>query len=147
MTVWRVEVCGLSHRYFEAESRDDAEEQVRRARLAGLDVRAAPAPREIERAYVTAGPLQRKKLLARLDGLTNPRERQGSRSALRRLERQVERARWEQEWVEGRVRSAAPVSPDVIDHLMRVLAPQHIEQHHLRLPEWDRHSPAPTQRP
>ena len=104
-------------------------------------VHASHASPAIERAYARAGPLQRKKLLTRLDGLTNPRERQSSRSALRRLEREVERARQEQGWAEGQARNAPPVSPDVIDHLMRVLALQHLELNDLGLPGRDRCSP------
>ncbi|MBF0686718.1 MAG: hypothetical protein IR158_02975 [Cellulomonas sp.] len=72
MAVWRVDVCGLSQRYVEAETRAEVEDLVRHALLEALDVRAVPAPREIERVYMKAGPLQRKKLLARLDRLTNP---------------------------------------------------------------------------
>lgn len=87
------------------------------------------------------GALQRKKLLAKLDGLTNPRERQSSRSARRRLEREVEREEMEAEWMAGALRGAPPVSQDAIDLLVRQGEVRRIEVSHLRLREWERKSP------
>ncbi|MCA5893287.1 hypothetical protein LEP48_07930 [Isoptericola sp. NEAU-Y5] len=80
-------------------------------------------------------------MLAKLDGLTNPRERQSSRSARRRLEREIKREKAESEWMTGAVRGAPPVSQETIDLLVRLGEVQHIEESHLRLPEWDRKSP------
>lgn len=141
MTLWRVDVCGVSHRFVEAGTKAEAEAQVVRALVEALDVRASDAGADLTRAYERAGPLQRKNMLARLDGLTNPRERQSSRSAKRRLERMAERDADERAWVEGQVEQAPPMSPEAVDQIVRLLEVQHVEERLMRLPEWDRHSP------
>lgn len=141
MALWRVDVCGVSHRFVEAESRAEAEEAVRRALLEAMDIRASDAGRYLGRAFEDAGPLQRKRMLARLDGLTNPRERRSSTSAQRRLERDAARARAEDEWASQSLGSAPPVSPETLDSIVRLMEVQRIEVEHLRLQEWDRKSP------
>ncbi|HWV76755.1 MAG TPA: hypothetical protein VN027_05520 [Isoptericola sp.] len=141
MTLWRVDVCGVSHRFVEADTKAEAEDAVRQALLDAMDVRATDAGASLTRAYEGAGPHQRKKLLAKLDGLTNPRERQSSRSARRRLEREIKREEAEAEWMAGALRGAPPVSQDVIDLLVRQGEVRHIEVSHLRLHEWERKTP------
>lgn len=110
-------------------------------------MRASDAGADLRRAYERAGPLQRKNMLARLDGLTNPRERQSSRSAKRRLERMAERDAQERAWIERQVEQAPPVSPDAVLQIVRLLEVRHVEERLMRLPEWDRHSPIHGERP
>jgi hypothetical protein len=147
MTLWRVDVCGVSHRFVEAETKADAEAQVVLALVEALDVRASDAGADLTRAYERAGPLQRKNMLARLDGLTNPRERLSSRTAKRRLERMVARDAEERAWIEGQVAQAPPMSPEAVDQVVRLLEIRHVEERLMRLPERDRHSPVHGERP
>ncbi len=147
MALWRVDVCGVSHRFVEAATRSEAEDAVRQALVDAMDIRASDAGARLTRAYDGAGPVQRKGLLMRLDGVTNPKERQSSKSAHRRLEREVARQQAEREWVAGHLGSAPPVSPEQIDHLVRVLAMRRIEDAHMKLPEWERQSPVHGETP
>ena len=141
MTLWRVDVSGVSHRFVEAESKTEAVDAVKQALVDAMDIRATDAGAALNRAYESAGPLQRKNLLARLDGLTNPQERQSSRSARRRLEREVARADAEAELRAEHVRKAPPMAPGAVDSIVRLLEVKHIEVSHQRLHEWDRKSP------
>lgn len=147
MALWRVDVCGVSHRFVEAETKAGAEEQVVRALVKAMDVRASDAGPDLTRAYERAGPLQRKNMLARLDGLTNPQERRSSRLAKRRLERMAERDAEERAWIEGQVQQAPPMSPEAVEEIVRLLEVRHVEERLMRLPEWDRHSPIHGERP
>lgn len=132
-------MCGVSHRFVEADDARGAERAVVEAIVAALDVRADAADPGLRRLYAKAGPLQRKNLLARLDGLTNPSERRSARSAKRRLERMALFEEQERAWVGEH--PGPPVSPAALDQLVRLLEVRHIEESLLRLPEWDRRSP------
>jgi hypothetical protein len=141
MPFWRVDVGGVTHRYVSAETRREAEEAVVTSRIASLDVRASPAGVALTRAYESSGPVRRKGMLARLDGLTNPRERASSKSARRRLARLIRFEMQERAWVEEQHWASPPLSPGVIDDLVRLQAVVHVEKNFDRLPEWGRHSP------
>lgn len=141
VTLWRVDICGVSHRYVEVESNQEARQAVVEAPIASFDLRASEAAPWIARAYDKAGPIQRKNMLAQIDGLTNPRERRSARNARRQLERMDERAEAEREWVTSATRKAPPVSPEVADQLAQRAAVYHTEESYLRVPEWERHSP------
>jgi hypothetical protein len=141
MTLWRVDVCGISHRYVAAESKEDAADQVRDALIAAIDLHADKADASISRAFSKAGPVQKRGMLARLDGLTNPRERRSAKGTKRRLERALERAEAEQAWIEDALGSAPPLSPEVVDRLVTLLEVRHVEESFDRLPSWDRQPP------
>lgn len=141
MPLWRVDVSGVSHRYVEAETKDEAVFQVEQALIRAMNIRATPAHPNLKETYVALGPLQRKNLLASIEGLTNPQERQRSKAAKRRLERLVKREQEEAEWKRSARAKVPPMSPELADEIARMLELRHIERNYDRLPEWGRHSP------
>lgn len=141
MPLWRVDVGGVSHRFVEAATKKAAVEQVERALLDAMDIRATAADPHVTATYHQLGPIQRKNMLVRLDGLTNPQERQQSKAAQRRLARLLELEKQEAAWVASALAGAPPVSPAAADELARLLAVKHVERNYEKLPEWDRHSP------
>lgn len=141
MALWRVDVCGLAHRFVDADTKKHAEKLVTEALVAALDIRASKAHRWLAEAYASAGPIQRKNLLAHVDGLTNPRERQDARSARRRLARLMKRDQEERSWLRSQVEASPPVSPELADEVARLLAITHVERSFTRLPEWNQRSP------
>ena len=141
MALWRVEVAEVSHRYVEADTAAHAEQIVREAVIAGLEITASTAGRELSRVYEESGPLRRKKLLASMDGLISPSSRREVRRERRRLERVV---KWEEEtqaWIKTQPPTNVPVpDPLMLERLARLNEIRHIEANMRRLSEWDRRS-------
>ena len=142
MALWRVDVAGLSHRFVEADSAVEAERTVAEAILRGMDIRATKPNTALTSTYETAGPIQRARLLAAMDGLTKPSSRSSVANARRRLERLI---RWEEErqaWVDARLASAPPApDPHVIDELLAAQELLHIERNLVRFRTWGAGSP------
>lgn len=128
MALWRVDVNGLSHRYVEAESRDDAVELVRAAVLREIDLRASAAPSELARRFDAASPLQGKRLLAAMDGLTSPVSKRSSAGARRALERLAKHQDELNEWVKSASASAPPASPEIVDRLVKWGEVEYVER-------------------
>src|SRR4051812_22039446 len=89
MALWRVDVAGVSHRFVDAENREDAVASVISAILDTLDVRATPARSAVARLYESSGPIQQRRLIDAMDGLTPPGGLRSARLARRRLARQL----------------------------------------------------------
>lgn len=125
----------------EAGTKEEAVEQVQRSLIEAMDVRATAAERHLAATYQKLGPIQRRNMLTKLDGLTNPAERQESKAALRQLTRAVEREKEEAAWISSALADAPPISPETADRLARLLEVRHVEKNYNELPSWDRHSP------
>jgi hypothetical protein len=147
MTLWRVDVCGVSHRFVEADSSEEAKALVREAFIAALALTAAPANATISKAYESATSVQKRNLLARIDGLVNPRERASAKSAIERLERLIEFSEREQEWIKTQVEGAPPMSPETAAKIARLMEIDHVEDNFRKLPDWDPKSPIHGGRP
>jgi hypothetical protein len=141
MTLWRVDVCGVSHRFVDAESKDQAEALVVHALVEAMDVRATRAEPSLARAFEFAGPIRRRTILAYVDGLTNPQERRTAKAARRRLARLIKYELQERDWIREQARQTPPLSPDAVDALVRLQEVLHVERNFSRLPTWDRASP------
>ncbi|MFC7359636.1 hypothetical protein [Nocardioides astragali] len=83
--LWRVEVAGVSHRYVEADTVDDAVATVREAVLDSFDLQGRPAPPAVAQIYGELTRSQKKKVLTALDGLINPDGLIDAKRARRRL--------------------------------------------------------------
>jgi hypothetical protein len=141
MPLWRVDVGGVSHRYVDAPTRADAVREVEVSLLRAIGVHASPAHHQLARIYEGLGPIQRKNMLAKIDGLTNPRERNSARSAQRQLERLIARNQEEEQWARSALAGAPPISPATADELARLAEVRHVEGLFTRPPEWDRRPP------
>jgi hypothetical protein len=119
MGLWRVEVAGVSHRFVEAEDRERAMAVVAEAILEACDLRVTSAAPVVSQLYEGLGPLQRKRMLAALDGLTSPRGLQDAKRARRRLARQVRYDMATREWARLKVAMAPPI-PDP-EHMRKLL--------------------------
>lgn len=119
MSLWRVEVEGVSTRYVDAESAAHAVATVRELILAAIDIQATRAGTSLQRGYDQAGPAQRRRLLDDLDTLASQRTTRSARSARRRLARQVRFDLQRREWVMNQLEGSPPVAPDVADTLVR----------------------------
>lgn len=128
MTLWRVQVGGISHRYVNAEDADQATELVRQAIMDSLDLTATKADPIFASTYETSGPVRRKRILAALDGLTSPRSRQDVGIAKRQLARLM---RWSDEtalWVQDQISdSPPPPDPKTIDQMVTRAEQEHVE--------------------
>jgi hypothetical protein len=131
----------VSHRFVYAPSRGDAEREVMNSIMAALDIRATPAGAALTSAFEKSGPIRQKGLLARLDGLRNPRERESARSARRRLARLIRYDLQERAWLLAQAKASPPISPAALEQLIRLREVAHVERQFTRLPEWDRQSP------
>lgn len=119
MTLWRVDVAGVSHRFVEAETAAGARAHVIEAVLASLDVRASPAPKDIARMYEASGPVQRTNVIAALDGLTPPSGMREAKRARQRLARQIRYDRALREWVKDKTATAPRVAdPELLSRLL-----------------------------
>lgn len=115
--------------------------QVLASLVEALDLRVTAADQSISATYEKASGPRKRYILARIDGLTNPKERQSSKSAIRRLERLVEHHRKEQEYIRRMAASGPPVSPETIDKIVRLTEVAHVEEMYFRMPGWDGQSP------
>jgi hypothetical protein len=141
MILWRVDVCDVTHRYVEARSPEHAAEQVRTSITNGKELRVTAATDSLSIAFAGAGKIKKRKMLDRLDGLTNPHQRRSSKAAKRKLRRLVENEEQELAWLKGAVETLPPISPESLDRLIRLQSISHIEQNHDRLSDWDRDQP------
>lgn len=72
MTLWRVDVCGVSHRFVEAETKAQAMAAVEAVIVRSLDLRAEVAASGLRKYFEHLGPIQRRNLLAALADLRAP---------------------------------------------------------------------------
>lgn len=143
MGLWRVEVAGVSHRYVEAESAEDAEVQVADSIMKALSLHATVANRALSDRFASAGPLTRKRLLASMDGLISPRSRQDVRRELRRLQRLIQFDQDAAAWATARTANAPMPGPDprIIERLVKSSEVAHIERNLSRLTLQEGRSP------
>jgi hypothetical protein len=135
MTLWRVEVAGVSHRFVDADSKEDAVEMVTRSVLEALDLRVAPAAPVVRQLYAELAPKQRKQMIAALDGLTSVAGRDDARRARRRLARQVKYDFATREWLRKQVAKAPPIpDPELMRRLLISSEGAHVRRlrQHLR---------------
>lgn len=129
MSLWRVDIAGVSHRYVAAPSPEEAVDQVTDAIARGLDIRSSPAERVFAEAHAAAGPLVRKRILAALDGLNSPRSRSEIGQARAQLSRLL---RWKEEakaWARDRAsESPGPPDPLELDRLVKLTELAHLER-------------------
>lgn len=119
MSLWRVDVAGVSHRFVEASTAEEATSLVKTALVASLDVRASPAPAVIARMYDDAGLVGRKRVIAALDGLTPPSGIRDAKNARRRLARQIRYDRALRDWVKAKTSTAPRVAdPELLARLL-----------------------------
>jgi hypothetical protein len=133
MTLWRVDVAGISHRYVQAETRAEAVDSVASALVAALDLRVQPADRILANFFEASGPQQKKRLLAVLDGLTPPAGRREARLARRRLARLVRYDAEVRAWVKDTLARLPPVDPEQLAELLGGVELQHIQSVKARL--------------
>lgn len=138
MTLWRVDVAGVSHRYVPAESADAAVASVEQDIVRALDLRATPAPDYLDEAYDGAGPLQRKKMIAAMDGLSSPRTAWNAGMARRQLNRIVRMDEQAKEWSKGHLRRTPPVDVIKLDLIVKGIEVQHLERNLQHLDDWQR---------
>lgn len=119
MSLWRVEVAGVSHRFVEADTQDQAISSVQEAIVETLDLQAVRAPQAIAHVYDTLSRSQRKRMLGALDGLTAPKGVRDAKRARRRLARQIKYDLAYREWVAGKLATAPPIpDPELIRRLL-----------------------------
>jgi hypothetical protein len=140
--LWRVDVGDTSTRYVEADTADDACEQVAQALLACITVTATPAHTTLQEAFDAAGPIKRRNLLASLDSLIHPNHARRSRVAAAKLKRIIAAEENLKKWLS---RDASQPSPPVdVDRLGRIIKSaevEHLERNLARLQKWERTSP------
>lgn len=136
--LWRVDVLGISHRFIQAESQKEAETVVRDQILAALDVEASRADPTLSTMYAKAGPIQRKRLIAAMDGLRSPSHLKTARQARRHLNRIVRDDEAAQAWARQHLDSSPPVDPVHLDELIKHSEVRRIESNLARLREHER---------
>lgn len=126
MPLWRVDVAGVSVRFVDAPSKTAACRLVERDLIASLGVTASRAGSHLEDTYAAAGPIQRKRLLAAMDGLTSPATRRSNRLQLDKLQRWLER---EEAWIEATVAKAPPpADPEAVARIIVNAEIRHVER-------------------
>lgn len=141
MPLWRVEVAGVSHRFVEASSEEDAVAVVTQAIVEALDVAATPASPTLASIYEAAGPIKKRNLLAAMDGLTSPRSLDDSRRARRQLKRLITFEETSAAWIKKHPNPPLPpVDILEIHRMVKMSEVQHIERAMLRLREGEKRS-------
>lgn len=141
MSLWRVEVAGVSHRFVDAASAEDAVAAVTQSILEALDLTAAPASAILADVYEAAGPIKKRNLLAAMDGLTSPRSLDDSRRARRQLKRLITFEESSAAWIRNHPNPPLPpVDVLEIHRMVKMSEVQHIERAMLRLREGEKRS-------
>lgn len=137
--LWRVDVLGISHRFVDAETQGEAETFVRDQILGALDLQAQAADSHLTATYDQSGPIQRKRLLAAMDGLTSPRTRRDIGQARRQLNRIIRLDDEARQWADSHEPpTPPPVDPLMIDRLIKHAEVARIESNLSHLREWQR---------
>jgi hypothetical protein len=132
--LWRVEVAGVSHRYVEADTVDQAVATVRAAIVESFDLQARPASSPIAQVYDELTRSQKKKVLTALDGLISPDGLSDAKRARRRLARQIKYDSMTRAWVKSKLATAPPIpDPEVIRRLFIQVEAQHVQDVRRRL--------------
>jgi hypothetical protein len=117
---------------------------VRDAVVESLGLRASPANATVSDMYADGGPVQRRNLLAALDGLTSPDSRRNVGREKARLARLL---RWNEDsevWAKSKIERSPtppPIDPLRLDAAVRASEVRHVEKNMSRLREWERKSP------
>jgi hypothetical protein len=117
--LWRVDVSGVSHRFVEAASREEAAQAVRDAVIKELDIRAEPASGTLRQVYRGLPQQRRRRLIEAMDGLAPPRTFRTAKSARRRLAREWRQHLAEKAWIAANMGPARPAAPEHVDMLLR----------------------------
>lgn len=134
MTLWRVDVAGVSHRYVDAESKEQAVDVVKRSLLDAIDATATAAPPTIAKIYEGLPPRRRLSHLAALDGLTDPKGLRDAANARRRLARLIKFEREMREWAARQLADAPrPVDPERVARLLKQVELSRLEAVRARL--------------
>lgn len=140
--LWRVDVGGVSHRFVEAGTTQEAIDLVAASLIASFDLRVTRANATLTKVHSDAGPLKKKSLLASLDGLIDPTAHQDARLARRRLARLIRQDCSARAWLRDQAAKLPPLaSPGRIEELVRSAEVHHIERNFGRLRSWERRSP------
>jgi hypothetical protein len=119
VSLWRVDIEGVSTRYVDADTAGQAMDEVTEQLMAAIDIRATPAGSALQRGFDQTGPAQRRRLLDDLDTLTSPRSIRSARAARRRLARQIRFDIQRRAWVMSQLELAQPIDPESADQLLR----------------------------
>lgn len=63
--LWRVDVSGVSHRFVEVETKEEAVAEVEQSLIRAMNVHAPPAHCRLAAIYEALGPIQRRNVLAK----------------------------------------------------------------------------------
>ncbi len=129
----------MSVRYVEAGSSEEAEAQVADSILGAIDLHSSAAHATIASEYEACGPIQRKNMLAALDGLTEPRTRTTTQRQLRRWQKVLDET---ETWAAEQVAKAPPPDPARVEKTLRMIELRRVEENMVRLQKWrsPRHS-------
>lgn len=121
MPLWRVDINQIAHRFVEADTAESAQADVTESLVSAMDLKVAPAETTLAHAYAGAGPIQRKRMLAALDGLVHPhRSARDMRADRRRLARRVLADMEQRAWAKRQVAGSPPLAdPEAVARLLQ----------------------------
>lgn len=134
MKLWQVDVAGVSRRYVEANTATEAREMVAESLIAAMHLEARRPPRVVDDRYQAAGPVQRMRMRAALDGLSSNRPTSSTKKEIERLTAQLQQ---ENEWHARNSRTPSPTDATRVTRVLQMLELEHAQANLQRLSRAD----------